>query len=138
MTRSGSHYTFYVELVTKEDPDRRELTEICHQRKGGENHLSNYPKNWPEIAQAIKHEAGWKCQRCGHPHDPAAGYVLTVHHIDSNKANVDPHNLVALCQRCHMHHVGRLRRYGPEDQRQMRLWTTEPQEPPTAEKPAPA
>lgn len=82
---------------------------------------NDYPDNWPEIAAKVKEEAGWKCERCGHPHDPQAGYVLTVHHLDSNPANVNPENLVALCQRCHMTHVARLRRYGPEDDRQLRL-----------------
>lgn len=28
--------------------------------------------------------------------------VLTVHHIDADKANSDRSNLVALCQRCHL------------------------------------
>ena len=61
-----------------------------------------YPENWAEIAQAVKDEAGWKCVRCGHPHDPAAGYTLTVHHLDLNPANCAWWNIPALCQRCHL------------------------------------
>lgn len=26
-----------------------------------------YPKNWDEIARAIKDEAGWNCEQCGRP-----------------------------------------------------------------------
>lgn len=26
-----------------------------------------YPANWPEIANRIKEQAGWCCERCGHP-----------------------------------------------------------------------
>ena len=63
---------------------------------------SEYPKNWKEISLRVKEEAGWKCIRCGHPHDPKAGYVLTVHHLDLSPANVSWWNLAALCQRCHL------------------------------------
>jgi hypothetical protein len=40
--------------------------------------------------------------RCGHEHHPAAGYCLTVHHLDLNPANCAWWNLVALCQKCHL------------------------------------
>jgi|SRR3990172_836843 len=61
-----------------------------------------YPADWPTIAQAVKDAAGWRCVRCGHPHDPEAGYTLTVHHLDGVKAHCRWHNLAALCQRCHL------------------------------------
>ena len=61
-----------------------------------------YPENWKEIADQVKEEAGWCCIRCGHEHDPLAGYCLTVHHLDMNPANCEWWNLVALCQRCHL------------------------------------
>ena len=62
----------------------------------------DYPDDWPEITLAVKTAAGWRCVRCGHPHDVAAGYMLTTHHLDMNKANVAWWNLAALCQRCHL------------------------------------
>jgi len=65
--------------------------------------VSDYPNDWPEIARRVKNEAGWQCIRCGHEHDPESGYCLTVHHLDGDKFNVKWHNLVALCQRCHLH-----------------------------------
>jgi hypothetical protein len=61
-----------------------------------------YPDNWNEIATAVKDSAGWKCVRCGHPHDIPAGYMLTVHHLDLNPANCAWWNIPALCQRCHL------------------------------------
>lgn len=61
-----------------------------------------YPENWPEIAQQTKDDAGWKCVRCHHPHDPEAGYTLTVHDLDMNPANCEWWNIPALCQRCHL------------------------------------
>ena len=64
---------------------------------------SEYPKDWPEIAQKTKDEAGWKCIRCGHIHDRETGHVLTVHHLDLSPENCAWWNLAALCQKCHLH-----------------------------------
>jgi hypothetical protein len=61
-----------------------------------------YPPDWDEIARATKDEADWNCIRCGHAHDPKAGYTLTVHHLDLNPANCAWWNIPALCQRCHL------------------------------------
>jgi len=70
--------------------------------------MGAYPKNWPVIAWEVKRAAGFRCEHCGHPHDPEAGYCLTVHHLDGNPANCAPENLVALCQRCHLRIQARL------------------------------
>ena len=64
--------------------------------------MPEYVNNWQEIAMAIKDQAGWCCEACHHPHEPAAGYTLTVHHLDGDSMNNDPWNLAALCQRCHL------------------------------------
>ena len=64
--------------------------------------MNDYPPNWKEIAQRVKADAGWLCIRCGHSNDPKSGHVLTVHHLDNDKANCRWWNLAALCQRCHL------------------------------------
>jgi hypothetical protein len=69
--------------------------------------MNVYPSNWNEIALEIKREAGWRCEHCNHFHDPSSGYCLTVHHLDGNKSNCAFENLVALCQRCHLHIQGK-------------------------------
>jgi 5-methylcytosine-specific restriction endonuclease McrA len=61
-----------------------------------------YPADWDQIALDVKDRAGWRCVRCGHPHDAAQGYLLTVHHLDLSPANCAWWNLAALCQRCHL------------------------------------
>jgi hypothetical protein len=71
--------------------------------------MNSYPKNWPEIAQRIKAGAGWRCERCRHPHEVETGHVLTVHHLDGDKANCADWNLAALCQRCHLTIQGRVK-----------------------------
>jgi hypothetical protein len=70
--------------------------------------VNTYPPNWKAIAQAVKDAADWRCIRCQHAHDPKAGYCLTVHHLDGDKANCEWYNLVALCQRCHLHIQGKV------------------------------
>jgi hypothetical protein len=64
--------------------------------------MTDYPENWHQIALTIKHAAGWLCEHCGHPHQ-FPGRLLTVHHINGDKANCEDNNLVALCQACHLH-----------------------------------
>jgi hypothetical protein len=61
-----------------------------------------YPPEWPAVAWLVKTIAGWRCERCGRAHTPAPPWVLTVHHLDGNKANLEHWNLSALCQRCHL------------------------------------
>lgn len=65
-------------------------------------HTGTYPEDWPEIAWAVKDAAGWQCIRCGHPHDPATGHTLTVHHLNLDKSDCWWGNLAALCQKCHL------------------------------------
>lgn len=67
--------------------------------------LSKYPPNWVDIANQIKYEAGFKCERCGQPHDPDNYEVLTVQHLDRDTANPNA-PMQALCQRCHMRELG--------------------------------
>ena len=71
--------------------------------------MNGYPDDWKEIATTIKDAAGWKCERCGKPHEPPAGYCLTVHHLDGDKSQCAAWNLAALCQRCHLSVQGRVK-----------------------------
>lgn len=63
-----------------------------------------YPPGWKEFADSVKEAAGWVCCRCGHGHDPAAGYCLTVHHATMAKDEPYDHwwAFLPLCQRCHL------------------------------------
>jgi len=77
----------------------------------------HYPLEWHngDIQRAVYERAGWRCEHCGMEFVPGTTLarcvtradgkpmVLTVHHIDGNKANVDWTNLLAVCQRCHLH-----------------------------------
>ncbi len=71
--------------------------------------MNDYPLDWKLIAHRIKEAAGWKCERCSHANDVLTGHVLTVHHLDGDKANCEDWNLAALCQRCHLKIQGRVK-----------------------------
>ena len=100
--------------------------------------MNDYPADWTDIATAIKDKAEWRCERCGVRHETKCpdcagdgvaqyqdvrfetfmcgtcggkgqrGRVLTVHHLDGDKANCADWNLAALCQRCHLSIQGRV------------------------------
>jgi hypothetical protein len=76
----------------------------------GENHwawnggISNddYPNDWNDVLkESIRMRDGYCCQECG-THQEELGRKLDVHHIDYDKQNLDPNNLIALCRQCHM------------------------------------
>jgi 5-methylcytosine-specific restriction endonuclease McrA len=63
-----------------------------------------YSQDWTEdLKDAIRKRDGFSCQLCDR-HKNGEGVFfkkLDVHHIDYNKENCDPENLVALCHSCH-------------------------------------
>jgi len=91
----------------------------------------DYPSNWDDIKLSIKDNAGWRCVRCGHPHEkrkeriPCDGQcdptrhpgglndgrqrILTIHHLDGDKMNSSWWNLAPLCQCCHLSVQARVR-----------------------------
>ena len=48
-----------------------------------------------------QHDAGsYRCPGCGRGRESAGSFH--VHHLDGDKQNNDPNNLVGLCPRCHL------------------------------------
>ena len=68
--------------------------------RGGVSKLP-YPFNFDkELRELIRKRDDYKCQECGCP-QIENGENLSVHHIDKDKNNVSPDNLVSLCKSCH-------------------------------------
>jgi hypothetical protein len=88
--------------------ERRSRSESRIGRKVGERNPSwkggvadwDYAAGWKVIARKIRDRDRWTCQRC-HEQRQRWGNSLHVHHIDENKLNNDPTNLISLCSKCH-------------------------------------
>lgn len=61
-----------------------------------------YPLGWTKTyKEQIRYRDGYKCQICDKPEIENCN-KLDVHHIDYNKNNIKPNNLISLCDSCHM------------------------------------
>lgn len=69
-------------------------------RKGRPGFYVGYPKEFSQALRTkIRRRDKQTCQLCGQHRDNAG--TLHVHHIDYNKHNSDPLNLISLCRVCH-------------------------------------
>jgi hypothetical protein len=59
-----------------------------------------YPKDWTRaLKKSIRRRDGYRCQIC--MNRKGRKETLSVHHIDYDKENCDPKNLITLCRKCH-------------------------------------
>lgn len=62
--------------------------------------LLPYTVDWTKtLRQSIRERDFYTCQLCK---EPQGDETLAVHHIDYEKKNCDPKNLITLCNSCHM------------------------------------
>ena len=66
--------------------------------------FEEYPQEFYSIRNTIleRDKYVWQCPDCEHKTDK-----LDVHHIDFNKKNNNPENLITLCRRCHSKTFGK-------------------------------
>lgn len=59
-----------------------------------------YPVDWTEtLRRSIRERDKYTCQLCSKQQGDIS---MDVHHIDYNKQNCNPNNLVSLCRSCHI------------------------------------
>ena len=86
-------------------PEHRANIAMSSQR--GPNHkwwrggVSEYPSNWVGIRRDIRRRDGNLCMSCGTGIICGRLRAHDVHHIDGNKGNCSPENLITLCRSCH-------------------------------------
>ena len=95
---------------------RRKLSEAlkgakCYLWNGGTS-KEPYPFYFDDdLKKAIRARDGYQCQLCGGEQN---GQTLSVHHVDYDKHNINPNNLISLCRVCHTktnHHREYYREY---------------------------
>ncbi len=73
----------------------------CYFWQGG-IYKNPYPNNWTKLLkESIRLRDKHKCQLCN-KHQDNFKRRLDVHHIDYNKQNCNPKNLISLCRSCHI------------------------------------
>jgi len=86
---------------------KEHLDNLRKTHKRGKDHIfwkggvsfTEYTVNWTNtLRQSIRERDKYICQMCGKNQDNEA---LSVHHIDYNKQNCNPDNLISLCRSCH-------------------------------------
>ena len=71
----------------------------CHLWRGGLS-FQVYTIDWTEtLRRAIRERDHYTCQICNALQSDEA---FAVHHIDYDKQNCNPDNLITLCRRCHL------------------------------------
>jgi len=89
---------------------RKRMSELKEGLYLGENNpnwkggISNdpYPLDWNNVLKdSIRIRDNFVCQECG-IHQDELDRKLDVHHIDYDKNNLDPINLISLCRGCHI------------------------------------
>jgi len=71
--------------------------------KGGMSY-EIYPVDWTDdLRESIRKRDSYICQICEIHQDELTGWhkQLSIHHIDYNKDNLNPNNLITLCVNCH-------------------------------------
>jgi hypothetical protein len=63
--------------------------------------INDYPPYWPSIVKTVKEQADYRCECCGFRYKPKKEVILRVHHLDLDKANNEPWNLLVLCPPCY-------------------------------------
>ena len=62
----------------------------------------SYTQDWTKVLkESIRMRDNYKCQSCGVP-QLECNQSLDIHHIDYDKHNCNPTNLISLCKSCHM------------------------------------
>ena len=92
--------------LTKEEDSR---VKKYSEKNSGEKHfnwqggISKEPYSFEfnkKLKKQIRQRDNFTCQECGYT-EKQLGYHLSVHHIDYNKKNNNPENLICLCKSCH-------------------------------------
>jgi len=94
----------FVSIETRKKMSKSHKGAKCHWWKGGIS-FEPYSTDWTDdLRDSIRKRDNYTCQICGIHQDELKGYQrkLDCHHIDYDKDNLNPDNLITLCRKCHI------------------------------------
>jgi len=94
---------FHPTIETRKKLSKANSGKNNHFWQGGIS-FEPYPVKWTNsLKETIRERDNYKCQLCGIQQDELKGFSkkLDIHHIDYNKKNLNPNNLISLCRSCH-------------------------------------
>lgn len=77
-----------------------QLGKKAHNWQGGKSFEPYPPEFNNKLKYFIRKKNNFTCQECNYTEEQL-GYILSIHHIDYDKTNNNPNNLMALCKSCH-------------------------------------
>jgi len=101
--QKGEKNAFEGRKHTKESKEKMRLAHIGEKssRWIKDRSLMIYPDEWTDdLKESIRKRDNYICQECGYTKEEL-GHTLHIHHIDYNKDNLNPENLISLCRCCH-------------------------------------
>lgn len=91
----------YCSIKCKNDAQSKNISGANNGRYVHGQHERPYPPGWTKThRQQIRARDGDKCRVCGMRQEDH-GKLLCVHHIDYDKDNLQPPNLITCCRFCH-------------------------------------
>lgn len=84
--------------------DIRLIGKNNHNYIDGKSHKPYTKEFNVELKEQIRKRDNYICQRCNKKQSTLKGYFkkLDIHHIDYDKENLDPTNLITLCMECNI------------------------------------
>lgn len=104
---SGKNNPWYGTHLTKEIKEKMKGPRLSVMGKknpawlGGKSFEPYGIKFNDKLKRAIRKRDNHTCQECGKK-EKKLRYKLSIHHIDYNKKNHNPNNLISLCMNCHL------------------------------------
>lgn len=87
-------------VQSKETRLKRSLA-MRGKHRHGERNKNGYPEEWSWFAREVRKRDGGLCLSCSSGISQAGHRAHDVHHIDADKQNCAPENLITLCRSCH-------------------------------------
>ena len=99
---SGKNHPLYGKHPSEETirkMSKKKIGNIPWNKGLGKKIFEPYSVDWTKsLRNSIRERDKYTCQVCG---EKQGDYAFSIHHINYDKQNCDPKNLITLCKKCH-------------------------------------